>query len=74
MNSILEHFFHRHSYDPTKWNEVGSVNVYEDDDDLTTWLYTVGQKQKDRKIIEIRKTYTNTCLACGHLETKTVCL
>lgn len=72
MRRILEHFFHRHSYDPTKWEEIGDVKVYESDDDLATWLYTMGEKKKERAVIDIRKTYTNTCLACGELTTKTV--
>ena len=72
MRRILEHFFHRHSYDPTKWVEVGSVNVYDTENDFTTWLYTLGEKKQERTIREIRTTYTNTCLSCGDLVTKRV--
>ena len=72
--NVLDRFFHRHTFDPKTWKEVGAVDVYEDDDDLTTWLYTVGQKPKERKVIETRKTYTNTCTGCGTLVSKTICL
>jgi len=74
MKEIFARLFHRHSYDPSKWKEIGSVNVYDAENDLTPWLYTVGEKHQPRTIRAIRTTYTNTCLGCGELVTKQVSL
>jgi hypothetical protein len=66
--------FHRHTYDGSKWKKDNDLAVTERHD-IDTWFWTVGpvaRKLPESKVVEKRVTYTNTCLTCGDLTSKTI--
>ncbi len=53
---LYEFFFHRHTFNPDKWVEVSGYEF----------------KTPDGRVVRKQYNYTNTCLACGELCTRTM--
>ena len=66
-------FFHRHTFDGTAWKKVDEVAINSFDHfAVYTWSVGGDAKLPEQSVVEKRTSYSNTCLTCGELVSKTI--